>query len=200
MIGIIDYGIGNLGSVANALKKLKADYFISGNVTDLQKAKLLILPGVGSAQTGMENLKKRKMADFLISEIKREKPFLGICLGMQLLFDFSEEGNISCLKIFKGNVKKFQKMRKVPQIGWNKVTFKKNNFMDIRNNSFFYFVNSYYCLPQDKSIIAGVTNYGEEFASIIYRKNLLATQFHPEKSGRSGFRLLNNFIRKYYAD
>lgn len=202
MITIIDYGIGNLGSVANALDKLGAMYQISSSISDMRKAKALILPGVGSAQEGMQNLQNRKLDVLLIDEITKDKPFLGICLGMQLLFANSEEGNVKCLNILKGAVKKFQKMRKIPQIGWNNVKIQQFNNLaiqqlmtDIPNNSFFYFVNSYYCIPEDDSIVVGETDYGETFASIIVKDNIVATQFHPEKSGKVGFQLLKNFIQ-----
>src|SRR3989344_2725834 len=126
MIGVIDYGIGNLGSVANALQKLNRTFQVSGDPTWLKKADLLILPGVGAAGIGMANLQNRKLDKFLIREIKKGKSFLGICLGMQLMFDKSEEGEVSCLGILKGKVRKFQKEKKVPQIGWNKVKLKKS--------------------------------------------------------------------------
>lgn len=197
MIGIIDYGIGNLGSVANALKKLDADYLISSDPLRLINTDLLILPGVGSASEGMANLKKRKLKKVLIDQIKRGKPFLGICLGMQLLFDESEEGRVACLGILKGKVKKFKKERKIPQIGWNQVLLKNKNQLNISDKSYFYFVNSYYCLPFDKSIIAGESVYGEKFPSIIVKDNIVATQFHPEKSGRMGFLLLKSILNKY---
>lgn len=203
MIGVIDYDIGNLGSIGNALKKLKKDFFISGNPLELQKAKMLILPGVGSANEGMENIKLRKLDKFLFEQIKNSKPTLGFCLGMQLLFEESEEGNVTCLGIIKGKVKKFQKMKKIPQIGWNEVmlTNKENIlFEGIPDNSHFYFVNSYYCEPVDKSIITGISNYGEDFPSIINFKNIMATQFHPEKSGEIGFNLIKNFMEKNYAN
>ena len=196
MIGVIDYGIGNLGSVANALQKLNRTFQVSGDPTWLKKADLLILPGVGAAGIGMANLQNRKLDKFLIREIKKGKPFLGICLGMQLMFDKSEEGEVSCLGILKGKVRKFQKEKKVPQIGWNKVKLKKS-FGNIPDNSYFYFVNSYYCLPDEKSIIVGETIYGENFASVIVKDNIVATQFHPEKSGQVGFQLLNNIIKNY---
>ncbi|OGG03597.1 imidazole glycerol phosphate synthase, glutamine amidotransferase subunit [Candidatus Gottesmanbacteria bacterium RBG_16_37_8] len=218
MIGIIDYGIGNLGSVSNAIKKLSRDFLISDDPSRLLKAEILILPGVGSAREGMKNINKRKLDKFLFEEIKKGKPFLGICLGMQLLFEESEEGDVSCLGILKGKVKKFLIERKIPQIGWNQVRIKshflrdkawagnyesgiKNKlFTQIPDNSFFYFVNSFYCIPENKSIIAGETLYGEKFASIIVKNNIMATQFHPEKSGKVGFQLLSNFIRKFYVN
>ncbi len=197
MIVIIDYGIGNLASVKNALDKLGVESKISSDSLVIKKAERLILPGVGAAGQGMENLKKLGLDKVIIEEIKKGKPFLGICLGMQLLFEKSEEGNVKCLGILKGSVKKFRKMRKVPQIGWNQVNIKKklNLFRGIDDNSYFYFVNSFYCLPKDKKIIAGLTDYGEEFASIVVNGNVVGMQFHPEKSGKVGFRLLENFLR-----
>ncbi len=204
MISIIDYGIGNLGSVANALDKLKISFQISSNPYVLKKSKGLILPGVGSAKQGMENLKRRKLDKIIVEESKKGKPILGICLGMQLLFEKSEEGNVSCLKILKGEVKKFQIERKVPQIGWNQVTIKQLNneamkqlMINIPDKCYFYFVNSFYCVPSDKSIILGKTIYGEKFASIVAKDNIVATQFHPEKSGKIGYQFLNNVFRYF---
>ncbi|MBI2611708.1 imidazole glycerol phosphate synthase subunit HisH [Candidatus Gottesmanbacteria bacterium] len=191
MIGILDYKIGNVGSVANALTKLNIPFVLTSDKTVLEKTTALILPGVGSANQGMENLIKLELKNFLIDQIKSGKPFLGICLGMQLLFDNSEEGNTKCLGVLRGKVKKFRKEEKIPQIGWNKV-----EPMD----KYFYFVNSYYCEPEDKSIIAGKTKYGEEFASIIKYKNIFATQFHPEKSGKDGFQLLKDWTRHLRGD
>lgn len=193
MIVIIDYGVGNLASVKNALDMLGVESQISDRPSAIKKADALILPGVGAAGQGMKNLKKSGLDKIIVSEIKKGKPFLGICLGMQLLFEKSEEGNVSCLGIFKGAVKRFKKMRKIPQIGWNEVKCKA--FQNIHNNSYFYFVNSYYCLPKDKDIIAGLTDYGEIFASIVAKKNVIGVQFHPEKSGKIGFQLLRNFAK-----
>jgi|SRR3989344_2319976 len=186
MIVVIDYGIGNVGSVVNALDKLGVESKISSDPRVIKKARGIILPGVGNAKQGMENLKKRKLDKVIIEEIKKGKPFLGICLGMQLLFDKSEEGNVKCLGVFKGTVKKFKKERKIPQIGWNNVS---------PDNSFFYFVNSYYCVPSDEKIIVGTTTYGETFASVVRKDNIFGVQFHPEKSGKAGFALLKNFLK-----
>lgn len=206
MIAVIDYGIGNLGSVANLLTKLGKDYQISSDADVVRKADVLILPGVGAAGKGMKGLKNRNLDTLLIEEIMRGKSFLGICLGMQLLFERSEEGNVSCLGLLKGQVKKFNRERKVPQIGWNEVIIKnaefrvKNKlFNKISDKSYFYFVNSFYCIPEDKSLIKGETEYGEKFASMIVKNNLVATQFHPEKSGRLGFQLIQNIIN-YFAE
>lgn len=199
MITIIDYNIGNLASVANALNKLKVKSIITADSNEIKKADGLILPGVGSAGEGMRNLRERGLDKIIIEQINKGRPFLGICLGMQLLFEKSKEGNVACLGIFKGIVKKFQKERKVPQIGWNQVKNQKSKklFMGIPDRSYFYFVNSYYCVPEDKSIVAAETEYGEKFASIIVKDNIVATQFHPEKSGKIGFCLLNNFLRSF---
>lgn len=194
MIVIIDYGLGNLGSVKNTLDKLGVDSMISKSKNDIEKADALILPGVGSAKQGMENLKKEKLDVVLINEIKKNKPFLGICLGMQLLFSESEEGNVKCLNIIGGKVRKFNPPLKVPQIGWNEVKVKKI-FKSIPYKSNFYFVNSYYCQPTDKSVVIGESNYGINFCSILIKRNIVATQFHPEKSGRIGLRFIKNWIK-----
>lgn len=193
MIVIIDYGVGNLASVKNAFDKLKAESKISGDPLVIRKASALILPGVGAAGQGMKNLQKLGLDKLIIEEIQKGKPFLGICLGMQLLFEKSEEGNVRCLGILEGQVKKFKKMRKIPQIGWNNVKFKIPQ--GIPNNSFFYFVNSFYCLPKNQDIVAGLTDYGETFASMVTKDNILGVQFHPEKSGPVGFKLLANFVK-----
>jgi glutamine amidotransferase len=197
MITIIDYGVGNIGSVANILARLGQLYQISSDPATIRSADALLLPGVGAAGVGMQNLRERGLVETIQ---QYEKPFLGICLGMQLLFEYSEEGSTPCLGILKGSVKKFLVERKVPQIGWNEVKFinqKNTLFQQIPNNSFFYFVNSYYPVPADMSVVAATTDYGETFASIVAIKNVVATQFHPEKSGGVGFRLLQNFIKEY---
>ncbi len=197
MIVIIDYGLGNLGSVKNTLDKLGVDSMISKSKKDIGKADGLILPGVGSARQGMENLKNRKIDKILVNEIKKGKPFLGICLGMQLLFSESKEGNSKCLNVIEGTVKEFNSEVKVPQIGWNMVEQKTESelFKNIPKNSSFYFVNSYYCEPKDKSIIVGETEYGVNFCSVLIKNNVVATQFHPEKSGQVGLQFIKNWIK-----
>lgn len=194
MIVIIDYGLGNLGSVKNTLNKLGVDSMISKSIDDIKKADALILPGVGSAKQGMKNLKERGLDKILINEIKKGKPFLGICLGMQLLFSSSEEGNTECLNVVDGKVKKFNSELKVPQIGWNEVKI-KNSFNKAPINNSFYFVNSYYCEPTDRSLIIGETEYGINFCSILVKDNIIATQFHPEKSGQIGQQFIKNWIK-----
>ena len=201
MIVVIDYGIGNLASIMNALNRLKIQGLISRDISMIKKADGLVLPGVGAAGEGMRNLKKLGLDKVVIEEISRGKKFLGICLGMQLLFEKSEEGNVECLGLLKGGVVKFKKERKVPQIGWNRVNLKtqmsnaKTLFKDVQDNSYFYFVNSYYCIPEDESEVAGETEYGEKFASIVMKNNIAATQFHPEKSGQIGMFFLENWSR-----
>lgn len=198
MIAIIDYGIGNTGSVVNTFDRLGINNKISSNPAVLMKADAIILPGVGAAGQGMKNLKIRNLDRLIIQEIKRGKPFLGICLGMQLLFEKSEEGNTECLGVLEGVVKKFKREKKVPQIGWNSVRLKNSDSkLKIIDNSFFYFVNSYYCQPKDKRAIIGQTTYGETFASIVSKGNVIGVQFHPEKSGKAGFNLIENFIKNY---
>ena len=205
MIAVIDYGIGNLASITNALNRLNIPAVISRSISTIEKADCLILPGVGAAGEGMRNLPKSGLDKVIKNEIIKGKKFLGICLGMQLLFERSEEGNVECLGLLKGRVKKFKRERKVPQIGWNQVRIKnaelgiKNKlFNKISDKSYFYFVNSFYCTPEDKSLIVGETEYGEKFASVIIKNNIIATQFHPEKSGILGIKLLNNII-KYFS-
>jgi glutamine amidotransferase len=191
---IVDYGLGNLASVVNALEKLKIPYEISCDINVLKNAKALILPGVGAAGRGMENLKKRGIDQVIIEQAKKGTPILGICLGMQLLLTLSEEDNVDCLGLIKGKVKKFDTDLKVPQIGWNQVEAKNSVLLnDIKNNSYFYFVDSYYCKPADESLVKGITEYGLKFCSVLEKDNLYGVQFHPEKSGDTGLKLLKNF-------
>jgi glutamine amidotransferase len=196
MITIIDYGLGNLASVANALEKLEIPYAISGDPAVIKKAKALILPGVGSARQGMKNLKRKGLDTIIIEKITNGKPILGICLGMQLLFSRSEEGDVECLDVIKGKVKRFNRNLKVPQIGWNNVrikNFESRILKKINNDNYFYFVNSYICVPDDKTIIAGETNYDGEFCSAFEKENIFGVQFHPEKSNDAGLQILKNF-------
>lgn len=194
MITIIDYGLGNLASVANALARLGIPYTISSKVADLRAASALILPGVGAAGFGMQNLIERGLAAEIKTQLAKGKPVLGICLGMQLLFSTSEEGNVRCLDLIPGQVKKFETTLKVPQIGWNQVSTVNSRLLTgITNQSFFYFVHSYYCQPADTTTIAGTTEYDQTFCSVVEANNIYGVQFHPEKSGEAGLQLLRNF-------
>lgn len=193
---IIDYGFGNLGSVANALKKLEVPFQISGDPAVIKKAKALILPGVGAAGQGMGNLKRKGLDTVIIEEVINGKPILGICLGMQLLLSQSEEGNVRCLDLIKGKVKKLQTNLKIPEIGWNNVrimNYESRIMKNIENNNYFYFINSYVCVPEDQTIISGLTDYDGEFCSVFERENMFGVQFHPEKSSDAGLQLLKNF-------
>lgn len=192
MIAVIDYGAGNLKSVCNALEKLGQRYKVVLKPRELRGAKKVILPGVGAADNAMETLSEN---GFQKSIPRLKIPFLGICLGMQLLADFSEEGNTKCLSIIPGRVKKFRsRTLKVPQIGWNKVEIIKPSPLTtgIPDGNYFYFVNSFYFEAPEENI-SGKTNYGIPFASVVQRNNFYATQFHPEKSGPCGLKLLRNF-------
>lgn len=198
MITIIDYGLGNLTSVKNALDKLGIENQISNDPSVLEKSEKIILPGVGAAGVAMKNLKEKNLDIAIIEHVKKGKPFLGLCLGMQLLMSFSEEGNVECLNIIPGTVKKLKINLKVPQIGWNNVGIRNNELgimEDIENNSYFYFVHSYYCDPEDKNTIVGTTEYGIEFCSVIQKDNVFGAQFHPEKSADAGLQLLENFSK-----
>jgi len=191
-ITIIDYGLGNLASVGNALKKLEIPYQISSDPDVLKKATALILPGVGSARQGMKNLKEKRLDTIITEEVENGKPILGICLGMQLLLSTSEEGNVPCLGLIKGKVKKFQTKLKIPQIGWNEIRIRKYA-LGIMDKSYMYFVNSYICVPENPSIIAATTDYDGKFCSAFVKNNIVGVQFHPEKSGDTGLQLLKFF-------
>ena len=190
-IAIIDYGASNLQSVANALTSLGRSFEIITNPEKLVDFDKVILPGVGAAGNAMKKLKKSGFAKILP---KLKVPTLGICLGLQLFADFSEEGNTKCLSIVSGNVEKFETELKVPHMGWNKVEFVKKSKLTvgIPDNSFFYFVHSYY-LETSKKFVIGQTAYGIDFPAIVQKDNFYAVQFHPEKSGKWGLKLLDNF-------
>ena len=192
MIAIIDYGAGNLKSVKNALDYLKVDCRITDKSGDIKNADRLILPGDGSFGYLMSSLQKKKLISPIKNFIKSGKPFLGICLGLQALFEESEESpGVKGLCILQGKVTRFQK-GKIPQIGWNKIAPSKNN---IFREGYVYFVNSYYAVPEDKSVIASATDYYEKFASAVEYKNVLAMQFHPERSGKFGIEILRRWLQ-----
>lgn len=202
MICVIDYGMGNLRSVAKAIESLGAKVKVSSLSSDLFKAKALVLPGVGAFQAGMVNLTKLKLILPLKENIEKGKLFLGLCLGMQLLFTESEEGGrMKGLDLIKGRVVRFCEKVKIPQIGWNQLVLEKeksqkphNLFKGIKDQSYFYFVHSYYCLPDDKKSILATTDYGVKFASAIAKDNIFGLQFHPEKSADIGLKILDNFL------
>jgi len=202
MITVIDCGAGNIGSIINTLTSLGMDFTVTADPVGIAEASALLLPGVGAAGAGMRNLKARRLDGIIRKRVADGVPTLGICLGMQLLFDRSQEDDASCLGILAGNVVRFNERQKVPQIGWNTVTANDEN---VRARRLFdgvsgrqcYFVNSYYPIPADPNIVAATTDYGMVFASAVATDNIFATQFHPEKSGRAGIQLLLNFRKEY---
>ena len=197
MIAIIDYGAGNLKSVKNALDCLKVGSRITDRPDEIKKAERLILPGDGSFGYMMQNLGEKGLVEPIKDFIKSGKPFLGICLGLQALFDESEESpEVAGLSVFMGKVVKFRK-GKVPQIGWNQITPCKKNTSSrsIFFDSYMYFVNSYSAAPNDISIIAASADYNRTFACAVRFRNITAVQFHPEKSGKSGLKMLRNWLK-----
>lgn len=201
MIAIIDYGMGNIHSVLKAIESLGLDTMIALRPSDLDEADKIILPGVGAFADAMQELKKRNLDAAIIKQIKNKKSFLGICLGLQLLFDESEEGGGSAgLGILEGGVKQFNLISrnlKIPHIGWNQLNKASNDtplLKDIPNNPYVYFCHSYYVVPDDRNIIAATTDYGIDFTSVVCKDNVFGMQFHPEKSQRVGLKILENFI------
>ncbi len=196
MIGIVGYGAGNSASVRNALLKIGVPCVISKGPEELEKANGIILPGVGSADATMEALDKMGYRELLERRVRRGGvPFLGICVGLQILFSHSEEGDCDCLGWFSGQVRRFRGELRVPQIGWNAVNFAGDNPLTkgVPDGTCFYFVNSYRAVPEEDGICAGVTDYGGNFCSMVHRDNIYAAQFHIEKSGEPGLRMLENF-------
>ena len=201
MIALIDYGAGNLRSVHKALRYLDADVKPATRPDELDNARALVLPGVGAFDDCMNALERQKLLDACRKFIQSGRPFLGICVGYQALFEESDEFN-SCaagLGVFQGKVRRFpdEPGLKVPQIGWNQVEMVRPGnplFCGIPDGSHFYFVHSFFPQPADTSIVAGRTTYGQPFASVIAKDNVFATQFHPEKSQRVGLQLLKNFL------
>lgn len=196
-IAIIDYGAGNLHSVTKAFEKIGHPAHVTTSPQEVRSADAVVLPGVGAAGDSMTSLRARGMVDAIAAAVARKKPFFGVCLGLQLLFEQSEEGGAECLGILKGTVRLFHGQLKVPHMGWNQVELDRPSplFAGIPNDSNFYFVHSYYADPVDRSIVCGRTEYGQRFCSAISKGNLVATQFHPEKSGPTGLRVYENFVR-----
>ncbi|MBI4398773.1 MAG: imidazole glycerol phosphate synthase subunit HisH [Candidatus Omnitrophica bacterium] len=204
MIAIIDYGMGNLRSVSKALEKFGAEVTVTQDAQILGQADKIILPGVGAFGDALCELRKRNLIKPIRENISKGKPFLGICLGLQLLFTSSEENpGVPGLNIFRGTVVKFpsgsgEHTLKVPHMGWNLVSLREKNpgglLQGIKNDSYFYFVHSYFALPENPELIMGSSEYGTMFPAIIGKENVWATQFHPEKSQEEGLKILANFV------
>ena len=197
MIAIVDYGMGNLRSVEKGFLKVGVDARIVNDAASIDNAAGGVLPGVGAFMDCIKNLTDMKLTEAIIKAIGKGKPFLGICLGLQVLFSESEEfGVCRGLNIFKGKVVRFPKMElKVPHMGWNTLDIKKKPpiFDGIEDKSYFYFVHSFYVVPEDKDIIAGTTEYGVNFTAMVWKDNVFAMQFHPEKSQELGLKILKGY-------
>lgn len=202
MIAIVDYQAGNLTSVSRALRFLHLDCQITSDDEVLRRASHIIFPGVGAAGEAMANLKQTGLDRMIVELARSGKPMLGICLGTQIIFDYSEENETPCLGIIPGKVKRFsddmahaERRLKIPHMGWNSVAFRSNHpvFRGIPEEAEFYFVHSFFPLPKREENILGQTEYGIEFASAVGADNVVAVQFHPEKSGKPGLALLENF-------
>ena len=203
MIGIIDYLAGNLTSVARALSYFGYNWIISSDIEKLKKAERIIFPGVGAAKSAMESLKKFGLDEFLKEAFLKGVPILGICLGTQIIFELSEEdGGTQTLGLLRGKVVRFPEpliwngeKLKVPHMGWNKVKWIRTHpvFKGLDPDYEYYFVHSYYGVPESEDVVCGITFYGVNFVSAIAYKNLVAVQFHPEKSGKPGLQILKQF-------
>jgi len=198
VIAIVDYGVGNLRSVANAITKLGYQPRITSRQNEVLNAQAVILPGVGAAADTMESLNRLGLVGPIGQLITDNRPFFGVCIGLQVLFSDTEEGGgHECLGIIPGRVRRLPSELKVPHMGWNQVKQRLAHpiFAGIPDEANFYFVHSYYAEPADKSLVAGETEYGIPICSVIAQGNLVATQFHPEKSGELGLRMYDNFIK-----
>ena len=208
VIAVVDYGMGNLRSVSKALEHVVSDsqrVIVSSDIDEIANAERVVFPGQGAARDCMKQLQDLQL-DQVVLQAAKEKPFLGICMGMQVLMSHSEENQgVDCMQLYRGDVRAFadkslqaqMQSLKIPHMGWNEVSQKQTHplWQDIKDNSRFYFVHSYYVDPEDETLIAGTTNYGIEFVSVIAQDNVFAAQFHPEKSAHDGLQLLKNFSR-----
>lgn len=198
MIAVVDYGMGNLRSVQKALEKVGLDAVITSTPSDLDDAAGIVVPGVGAFGDAIHNLQRLNLKEKIVENIKRGKPYLGICLGLQILFEYGYEfGEHQGLGVVKGSVVRFdEKLNvKIPHMGWNQIRKEKSSkmFDGIKDGEFFYFVHSYYAKPDDTGVLATTTDYGINFCSAIEIDNIWAVQFHPEKSQQAGLKLLSNF-------
>ncbi len=198
MITVVDYGMGNLRSVAKALEKVGLNIKVSSDPNDVLDAKGIVVPGVGAFGDAMHNLDRLRLLEPIVRSIRSGKPYLGICLGLQILFEYGYEfGEHQGLGVLKGKVVRFGSKEgfKVPHMGWNQVWIKQKEglFSGINDGEYYYFVHSFYAVPSDNKDIAATTDYINEFCSAVQKENIWAVQFHPEKSQKAGLRLLENF-------
>ena len=200
MIAIVDYGMGNLRSVSKALEKLGAEVKVTSDAQVIRDAQKIVLPGVGAFGDAICELRKRNLIKPIKEAIEKGKPFLGICLGLQLLFKSSEENpGVPGLGIFPGTVVRFNSSDlKVPHMGWNEVKLSGDRdslLSGVKDSGYFYFVHSYYAKPDDATLVQGSADYGVRFPAILGKRNVWATQFHPEKSQEEGLKILENFVK-----
>ncbi|OGS21617.1 MAG: imidazole glycerol phosphate synthase, glutamine amidotransferase subunit [Elusimicrobia bacterium RIFOXYA2_FULL_39_19] len=215
MIAIIDYGVGNLRSITKSVEILGGNPVVTTDMSIVAKADGIILPGVGAFKPAIKMLKESGLLETIKQSVSAGKPVLGICLGMQLFFSQSSEGGkTKGMCLIDGTVEKLSAKVKLPQMGWNEVKFQISNipplkkdpaylckteksqtFKNVKNNSYFYFVHSYYCKPKNKKTVTATTNYGITFPSIVQKNNIIGMQFHPEKSSQQGLKLLANFVQ-----
>lgn len=202
MVGIIDYKAGNIRSVERALDAIGCEYVRATSPQSLEKVDKLVFPGVGDARYAMEQLRLSGFDSFLRESVARQVPVLGICLGSQIVFDFSEEGDTPCLGLIPGTIRHFSSIKgdfplKVPHMGWNNLQYRNGGsdpiFSGINEGESYYFVHSYVIQPEDESVIVATADYGITVPAAVRKGSLVAVQFHPEKSGEPGLRLLRNF-------
>ena len=195
-VAIIDYGVGNLRSVEKAFAAMGCDAIVTGDESELRAAEKLVLPGVGAFAACMKALNARAFDRLVREKARAGTPLLGVCVGMQLLFDESDEfGSTPGLGLLRGCVRRFETELVVPQVGWNRIHQKQRHalFDGVADGSFCYFVHSFYCQPADEGVIVGETEYGARYASVVAAQNICGVQFHPEKSQEVGLRMLRNF-------
>jgi glutamine amidotransferase len=196
MIAIVDYGMGNLRSVEKGFKKVGVEAVVTSDPKTVDDATAIVLPGVGAFRDCIRNLTDLSLTESISRSIEKGKPYLGICLGLQVLFSESEEfGTCRGLDIFRGKVVRFQIKEKVPHMGWNTIQIMRKPpiLAEVPDDSYFYFVHSFYVVPDDAAVTAATTDYGVTFTSMIWKDNVFATQFHPEKSQELGLRILKGF-------
>jgi len=195
-VAIVDYRAGNIRSVAKALEAVGADPLVTSDADDIQRSDALVFPGQGANDSSMRALRERGLVDPITQFIESDRPFLGVCLGLQLLMDASDEGTEPGLGVIPGRTRRLPAGQKIPHMGWNSVTIKGDHevLAGVAAGSHFYFVHSYYADPTDPSVAAGTTEYGVEFTSAVARRALVAVQFHPEKSGEMGLDLYRRFV------
>ena len=195
-VAIVDYQAGNLRSVQKALEMFDVHTTVTSDAGQVKGADGLVFPGQGACDSSMRQLNARDLAEPIKEFIASGKPFLGVCLGLQLLLEESDEGKEPCLGVLSGRVRRLPSEGKIPHMGWNRVEFRVEHpvFDGIPNGSYFYFVHSYYADPVDRTIVSGTTTYGVEFCSAVAWDNVVAVQFHPEKSGSVGLNIYRNFV------